>query len=204
LRTFAKLLDLRFVTFFYCKSSRPIFFSGEEKSGDSRLESEREGPLHARGRSRRGGAMPVSFAGAPMDLTMLIENSSRELLAAVDGALAPHARIGLSAHAVCVRAPDTVRCTAVCVCVCARCITVGAACAFLIAIPSHPATRAIPHHQGERHSSFAASLCGLPKRENHSKIAQSCCSLARWGDVTQFFVAQSWTQRARRRRARRW
>ena len=30
--------------------------------------------------------MPVSFEGAPMDLTMLIENASRELLAAVDGA----------------------------------------------------------------------------------------------------------------------
>jgi hypothetical protein len=172
--------------------------------GILRLESEREGPLHARGRSRRGGAMPVSFAGAPMDLTMLIENSSRELLAAVDGARAPHARIGLSAHALVMRNracsgvrrdrdeertggtnSDAAR---------AHTHTHGRA--------SHGVWRT--HTHGERHSSFAASLCGLPKRENHSKIAQSCCSLARWGDVTQFFVAQSWTQRARRRRARRW
>ena len=34
--------------------------------------------------------MPVSFQGAPMDLQCLIENSSRELLAAVDGFSRPN------------------------------------------------------------------------------------------------------------------
>ena len=126
-----KLLDLRSTwlrdVLLSDTSVTDLFFFSGERSRDTFVAC---ASLSARGRSGRGGAMPVSFAGAPMDLTMLIENSSRELLAAVDGAPASpaslwdaltraraHARTHASgfAHAVCIRAPDIAPCTIVCV-----------------------------------------------------------------------------------------